>query len=371
MASCLAVSAVAAHCDEANAPCIPQQRFVRPNVSYIQLLEAQKNLLCDGGDRIVVDNFRMGVDELESLVEMSRPYISDRLCVKTVVWVAVHWMATGASVRAQEQFFVDKGFSRIHEYRHIGMLAILRGLSENGFYGGDVNEKRRIERTIQDFNAMDPCFRGCIGAIDDIEAGTGIHPPMYLALSTRKAVSLLFTLAPRVVQVTASSWIIVRNFSRISPMACSTWAMPAMIPLVYLDIVIRYHLREWSDNVEARPSNFREIFNYRHSKARIIVEQAFGLLKRKWRILGKPIECEMGTVNHIVHTCCALHNFILLCRPDVVAIELTQAVLDDDEGNAAADLHELEMTTPTDASCWRDTIAMDMWNVYELYLNDD
>lgn len=51
------------------------------------------------------------------------------------------------------------------------------------------------------------------------------------------------------------------------------------------------------------------IFNYRLSRARRTVENAFGVLSAKWRILRSPIEAHTA-VNDIIMACICLHNYL-------------------------------------------------------------
>ena len=62
------------------------------------------------------------------------------------------------------------------------------------------------------------------------------------------------------------------------------------------------------------------IFNYRLSRARRIVENAFGIAAR-WRIYHRTIEQTPETVDEIVKATCVLHNF------------LTMKALQSDDGN--------------------------------------
>lgn len=48
-------------------------------------------------------------------------------------------------------------------------------------------------------------------------------------------------------------------------------------------------------------------FNYTLSKARRVVENAFGRLKARFRVL-KSLECEISNANRIIRACCVLHN---------------------------------------------------------------
>lgn len=56
----------------------------------------------------------------------------------------------------------------------------------------------------------------------------------------------------------------------------------------------------------------QKVFNYRLSRARRVVENAFGLLVAKWRIFRKPILASESSVKKIIQACICLHNFLLL-----------------------------------------------------------
>lgn len=58
----------------------------------------------------------------------------------------------------------------------------------------------------------------------------------------------------------------------------------------------------------------RKVFNYRLSRARRIIENAFGLLAAKWRVFRKPILARESTVRKIIQACVCLHNFLLMQR---------------------------------------------------------
>ena len=49
-------------------------------------------------------------------------------------------------------------------------------------------------------------------------------------------------------------------------------------------------------------------FNYRQSRARMVVENAFGRLKGHWRVLLKRMEIGIKSVPNVISACCVLHN---------------------------------------------------------------
>lgn len=53
------------------------------------------------------------------------------------------------------------------------------------------------------------------------------------------------------------------------------------------------------------------VFNYRLSRARRCVENAFGILVSKWACVGKTFHCDSETAKNIVAACCSLHNYMI------------------------------------------------------------
>ena len=60
----------------------------------------------------------------------------------------------------------------------------------------------------------------------------------------------------------------------------------------------------------------QRIFNYRLSRARQIVENAFGILVNRFRILLSLLQVSPDNAEKIVLACCALHNFLRDKTPD-------------------------------------------------------
>ncbi|KAH7716620.1 nuclease HARBI1-like protein [Aphelenchoides avenae] len=62
---------------------------------------------------------------------------------------------------------------------------------------------------------------------------------------------------------------------------------------------------------KAALNDANRIYNYRHSRARRIVESTFGLLCARWRLLLKPVETSLAKVEGIIHSILCLHNFLI------------------------------------------------------------
>ena len=58
----------------------------------------------------------------------------------------------------------------------------------------------------------------------------------------------------------------------------------------------------------ARTTDSQKKFNYRQSRARMVVENAFGRLKGRWRCLLKRLDFKLENVPYMVSACVVLHN---------------------------------------------------------------
>ena len=57
--------------------------------------------------------------------------------------------------------------------------------------------------------------------------------------------------------------------------------------------------------------NREKVFNYRLSRARRIIECAFGTLTKKWRVLESPLAWKVENSETIVMALICMHNFII------------------------------------------------------------
>ena len=96
-------------------------------------------------------------------------------------------------------------------------------------------------------------------------------------------------------------------------------------------------------------------FNLKHSQTRIKVEQAFGLLKGRWRCLFHNLEVSCEIVSHIITTCCILHN---ICeeRRDFLPPE-------EQYHDTRTDVNsESGISDTLEGNVIRDTICNSLWN---------
>ncbi len=91
----------------------------------------------------------------------------------------------------------------------------------------------------------------------------------------------------------------------------------------------------------------QKIFNYRLSRGRRIVENAFGLLSQRWRVIKNGIQLSPDKARRLVLCCVVLHNLMRQHFPDLQDINLDGP--EDAQGNFQPGL-------------WRQD-AGDFWNV--------
>ena len=82
------------------------------------------------------------------------------------------------------------------------------------------------------------------------------------------------------------------------------------VPLVILGDpaypALPWVMKPYPENAHTTPD--QKIFNYRQSRARMVVENAFGRLKGRWRCMLKRLDMKLRNVPDIVAACVCLHN---------------------------------------------------------------
>ena len=140
----------------------------------------------------------------------------------------------------------------------------------------------------------------------------------------------------------------------------------------------RYHAQEFHSS-SRRITSKNELYNYRHSSLRMVIERSFGVLKARFPILNSMPTFKLHRQRYVVIVCCALHNFIRINnRSDELFSTLGESVGEqcstNSEGSGDAEpstssvteRHVLEMSNASKRamSQFRDNITDNMWDDY-------
>jgi DDE superfamily endonuclease len=58
-------------------------------------------------------------------------------------------------------------------------------------------------------------------------------------------------------------------------------------------------------------SMVQRVYNYRLSRARRVIENVFGIMSSRFRVLRKPIHLDAEKTKKVTLACCVLHNYLL------------------------------------------------------------
>ncbi|XP_062075958.1 protein ALP1-like [Humulus lupulus] len=132
----------------------------------------------------------------------------------------------------------------------------------------------------------------------------------------------------------------------------------------------RYHLQEYNSG-RNRPRGMKELFNYRHSSLRNVIERCFGVLKARFPILKMMPPYKLSRQPLIVIACCTLHNFIhQRTQYEHMFREWEEKELEGEdnleEANTSVSRCEVNLSDESAAAMarCRDRIAQAMWTTY-------
>ena len=118
--------------------------------------------------------------------------------------------------------------------------------------------------------------------------------------------------------------------------------------------------------------NHKELFNLRHAQARNVIERLFGVVKRRFRIMGVAPEYDLHTQALLVLAICVLHNVIRIHDPSDLNNADMAASLDwqvtrrfEDEFGCSITQEERER-----AGQHRDNLSCSIWDQYVQYMVD-
>lgn len=118
-----------------------------------------------------------------------------------------------------------------------------------------------------------------------------------------------------------------------------------------------------------RPSDYKELFNLRHAQARNVIERVFGVVKRRFRIMGIGPEYNLDTQTLLISAVCVLHNFIRIHDPgDLDGADINAELERRAPRRSPEDFgRSIIVAERTRASQKRDEIAKAMWAQYIAY----
>ncbi|DAZ94470.1 TPA: hypothetical protein N0F65_003506 [Lagenidium giganteum] len=269
---------------------------------------------CDSTSRFR-DVFRCSKPTFDKLHCALSPYLpqSEDLYTKLMVGFLLHRLGNGATVREQESVF-HVSSATIHRHRLRALRACILALASI------IQVRSSVPLH---FATKFPFLSDALVAID------GVHVPVMVPdddqeawrnqkgwLSTNTLIACDWELRVAFVypgvegSAHDSNVLYMSQFLSDIPsgyycLADAGYGMDPKVLTPYRNV--RYHLKEWG---ESRPQNLKELFNLCHAKARNAVKRVIGILKRRFAILRRPMECELTTSVRIIYACCMIHNLI-------------------------------------------------------------
>jgi hypothetical protein len=127
---------------------------------------------------------------------------------------------------------------------------------------------------------------------------------------------------------------------------------------------VRYHLKEWAQVPNARPTTYKELFNLRHSSLRNVIERRFGVIKRRFPILKFGCEYSLSTQIKLFPALGLLNNYMDAFGED----DTTEEDVESEQGTE----HDAETIAQSEDGkegiALRDRIAREMWVDYQDYV---
>ena len=108
-------------------------------------------------------------------------------------------------------------------------------------------------------------------------------------------------------------------------------------------------LKMYNENTRDKQQKY---FNKKLCGARVVTENAYGMLKGRWRILYKKVECRLFNLRYVIMACIALHNLCLArsdpCQPrwrlDVEQLDLISKELSRNENKDESSRNRMKVS---------------------------
>lgn len=113
----------------------------------------------------------------------------------------------------------------------------------------------------------------------------------------------------------------------------------------------------------------KRVYNYRLSRARRIIENVFGIMSARFRVLLSPIQLNAEKTKKVVLACCALHNFLMTKNKHMYAPANTFDRYDDNGELIPGDWRQDAQATSTLLHLERSEISQNPKDVQDEFLN--
>ncbi|XP_074271774.1 uncharacterized protein LOC141595707 [Silene latifolia] len=291
--------------------------------------ERWMNELLSGNERRCFNMLRMNPDVFQQLCnDLETEYglcSSHRMSIIEKVGLYVYTLSKGASNRDVQERFQRSGETVSRVFKEV--LDAMDGLIRDILRPRDPEFKEIPSKIANDDRYM-PYFKDYIGAIDGTHISVVVPEEDQLRYRGRKSIPTTNVLA-------------ACDFDLLFTYVLPGWEGSAHDSRIFLDAIgnpslkfpypprgkyyladkgypervgyltpypkVKYHENEFRG---APPRGSKELFNMAHSSLRNCIERAFGVLKARWKILGKMPQYTLQDQNRIICGTFALHNYI-------------------------------------------------------------
>ena len=126
----------------------------------------------------------------------------------------------------------------------------------------------------------------------------------------------------------------------------------------------KYHLHDFHEGY-GRPRGKEELFNYKHSLLRNVIERCFGVLKARFPILKLMPSYPIRRQRLILIACCTIHNFIRMKNgADTLFDQYAQQLVDMNDQWLSVEQQGVNENQEAEMTQVRQTITNEMWENY-------
>ena len=276
---------------------------------------------------------RMSPERLEHLVQLVGPFIAKKQCNSRIpippaerIVITLRHLASGDSQQSQSFNFRVGRATVCHIIRET-CCGIWNALSNTYLRGPESKDDWR--KIANDFESQWN-FQHCLGALDGKHVAMecpknggscyynykGFHSLVLMAMCDANYCFTLVDIGSyggdNDASIFSQSEMGIAFENRTIDIPKPEAVNGSTLPYVVVSDEI-FPLKQWL--IKPSPgkvlSNQKLIYNYRLSRCRRTIENAFGILAARWRIFRRPIRASISTVEGIIKACTCLHKYLM------------------------------------------------------------